>query len=271
MKTRTLAKLPSALEAFGELTKRIGSKKLAVFLDYDGTLTPIVERPEQAVLDKKMKNILDSLSEMVTIGIISGRDLTDVKGLIGLDNLIYAGSHGFDIQGPVNNNLNKQQGWQYLNQLRIAENRLRERLSNIQGIYIEPKKFSIAVHFRQVKDHDLDNLSEIVNQVIDQVDGLRKAKGKKVFEIQPDLDWDKGKALSWLMEALGFSKRIYTPLYIGDDLTDEDAFRELNQIGLSICVGEENRDTLADYRLNNHDEVSLFLEKLIKWLKKDLE
>jgi trehalose-phosphatase len=92
---------------------------------------------------------------------------------------------------------------------------------------------------------------------------LRRMDGKKVYELLPDIDWNKGKAVLWLLETLGLEGRSALPIYIGDDRTDEDAFRALEKRGVGILVSEQPQVTAANYWLNNPEEVERFLGELI--------
>ena len=92
--------LPSALQRVNDIYGRLAGRTMAVFLDYDGTLTPIVRRPEDAELSQSMRQIIGRLAEHCPVAIVSGRDLQDVRSVVGVDRLYYAGSHGFDIDGP---------------------------------------------------------------------------------------------------------------------------------------------------------------------------
>jgi alpha,alpha-trehalase len=129
---------------------------------------------------------------------------------------------------------------------------------------VERKKFSIAVHYRMVEDSETAEVERIVDEVLSGFSSLVKGTGKKVFELKPDIEWDKGKALLWVMKALGLDFDNSLTMYIGDDTTDEDAFRELKNKGTGIIVrdGDKNRKTFAGYYLNNTSEVQAFLMKL---------
>lgn len=254
--------LPSALQQFKEIITRFQERQVVVFLDYDGTLTPIVERPELAVLSQDMRDALKFLSRQCLVGIISGRDRKDVTNLVNLDSLIFAGSHGFDIAGPQELDLHHEVGTQFSSILDQAEADLQNRLQAISGSFIERKKFSIAAHYRLV---DLDKVAQVdqaVTQVLSTFPTLRRSEGKKVLEIQPRLDWDKGKALLWLLERLKWKENNYYPVYIGDDLTDEDAFRVLAEIGAGIVVEEGYRFSSAQYALQDTSQVQQFLNQL---------
>jgi len=196
------------------------------------------------------------------VAVISGRDLADVKKLVGIPSLCYAGSHGFDIAGPEGKHLEYQKGKEFRPQLEKAEQEIRDRIRTIDGAHVESKKFSFAVHFREVADKDEPTVAKIVDEVVAEFSDLRKSSGKKVFEIQPDLDWNKGRALLWLLEAFHLDTPEILPLYIGDDVTDEDAFRVLEDKGIGVVVGESGRRSAARYRLKDPEEVRRFLEAL---------
>jgi trehalose-phosphatase len=257
-----IEKLPPALERMEEIKDHLNNKRLALFLDYDGTLTPIVRRPEMAVLSEDMKQTIKAASEHFFVAVISGRDLADVKNLVGISSLCYAGSHGFDISGPQGMHLKNQKGGKFRPQLKKAERKIKSRIDAIDGAHVESKKFSFAVHFREVSPKDQPDIANIVDDVVSGFPELRKSTGKKVFEIQPDLDWNKGKALLWLLEAFHLDAPDVLPLYIGDDVTDEDAFSVLKDRGIGIVVGEKCRPTEARYRLKDPGEVRDFLKEV---------
>ncbi len=256
----------SALEQREEIFRQVQGKHLAVFLDYDGTLTPIVDRPEDAVLNRGMRQTLRNLTHQFIVAVISGRDLKDVQNLVGLDDIYYAGSHGFEISGPQGRHLEHQWGKQFLPALDRAEKSLRDRLENkIQGVQVERKKFSIAVHYRRVAEGKVKEVKKVVDQLQEENGRLRQTSGKKIFELQPDIDWDKGKALLWLLEQLGINRPGVLPFYLGDDVTDEDAFKVLEDRGVGIAVQEKPMPTAARYRLRDPDEVEKFLKALISY------
>ncbi len=254
--------LPSALQCKEELDGRMEGRQVIVFLDYDGTLTPIVSRPEDAVLTTKMRETLIGLAGQCPLAIVSGRGKSDVRERVGIDALYYAGSHGFEISGPGDIQLEHPEAQELLPLLDEAEEKLTEQLAPIDGAQLERKKYSIAVHYRNVQVKDEQAVAEIVDRAVAQYDGLRKSSGKKVYELRPELEWDKGKALLWLLQALGLDRPDVVALYIGDDLTDEDAFRVLTKRGIGIVVGEGSRRTEAQYKLVSTDEVQDFLQRL---------
>jgi alpha,alpha-trehalase len=252
--------LPRAVDSLDAIAQRVRGRQLAVFLDYDGTLTPIVERPEDAVLSDGMRHSLNKLAAACTVAIVSGRDLADVRALVGVSDLIYAGSHGFDIVGPGGLALEKGVDW--LPALDEAERRLNERLAGVAGAQVERKRFAIAVHWRRVADAEVPEVERAVDQVLAASPQLRKTGGKRIFELRPDVPWDKGKAVRHVMTALGLDRSDVVPVYIGDDETDEDAFAALRGRGISFLVRDEPRATLADYVIDGTDEVRRVLAAL---------
>jgi alpha,alpha-trehalase len=251
----------SALNLIHEIIAGAGGKKPAVFLDYDGTLTPIVSHPADAWLSESMRQTLASLASRVPVAILSGRDLDDVRGRVLVDGIVYAGSHGFDIAGA--GGLRRELGVAYLPLLDEAEMELREALDDIPGAQLERKHFSVAAHYRNVNENEASKVALAVDAVGARHRKLRRMNGKKVYELLPDIDWNKGKAMLWLLETLLLDSGNALPIYIGDDRTDEDAFRALEKVGIGILVTEKPQVTAASYRLNNSDEVERFLGELI--------
>jgi alpha,alpha-trehalase len=252
--------IPSALDQLDKIIAPGRGKRFAVFLDYDGTLTPIVSHPEDAWLSDSMRLVLRELAARVRVAILSGRDLDDVRRRVDLDGLVYAGSHGFDIAGP---GFRRELGADYLADLDAAEKELREPLEEISGAQLERKRFSIAAHYRNVNENDVPTLRQAVEAVAARHRELRRIDGKKVFEFLPAIEWDKGKAVTWLLEALALERENVRPIYIGDDSTDEDAFRALKERGIGILVSEQPGATAARYMLKDSGEVEVFLRNLI--------
>lgn len=261
---------PSALDRWDEIERRLDGRRPAVFLDYDGTLSPIVARPELATLPGETRDVLHRLAARAPVVIVSGRGREDVATLIDVDGLVYAGSHGFDIAGPPLRDgeppLRLEVGQDLLETIERAAEDLRRELAGIEGMLVEPKRFAVAVHFRLVNESELPRIEAVVDRVVAAHPGLRKAHSKKVFEVRPAQDWDKGRALLWILEALDLDRPDVAPLYIGDDVTDEDAFRALAGRGIAIVVTEEPRETAAEYSLRDTGEVRTFLQRLASLL-----
>lgn len=260
---------PLAIECLDEIQTRLQGRNLAIFLDYDGTLTPIVDRPELAQLSADMRSTLRNLARHSPVIIVSGRGRSDVEGLVGLDGIIYAGCHGFDISGPTRVDIEHEVGAGFKRDVAAAAHELAEQLALIDGVIVENKTFGVAVHYRLVDDSDVDRIEWSVNGTLKRHPRLRGTRGKKVFELLPNLKWDKGAAVLWLIDALHLDLDGTVPLYIGDDVTDHDAFRALHDDGISILVSDEPADGDADYRLTDVDQVGTFLEKIAEFLDGD--
>jgi len=258
---RSITPLPSALDCLERIIPR-GAQEAALFLDYDGTLTPIVSHPDDAVLSRSMRTVLQRLTGLCEFAVISGRDLADVRQRVGLEAIWYAGSHGYDIAGPEGERSRYQEGADFLPLLKEAEQAVRHCLGGMDGCLVERKRFSIAIHTRQVTAADLADVARRVEQIHADHPGLRLSRGKQLFELQPALDWDKGKALRWLMQTLDMDPARFVPIYLGDDVTDEDAFRELAEDGVGILVSATDQPTHAAYRLADPAAVETFLERL---------
>jgi alpha,alpha-trehalase len=256
---------PSALEQWEKLTKEWKGKRVAVFLDYDGTLTPIVATPDLAKIARPMRHVLRDVADTCPTVIVSGRGREDVAALVGLDNLYFAGSHGFDIAGPKGTAVRNEIGKEYLPILEESLQVFNERIAGIEGALIEDKKFSIAVHFRLVDEALVPGMEQVVDEVVAKHPQLKKAHGKKVFEVRPKLEWNKGKAVLWLLKTLELDRPDVVPLFIGDDVTDEDAFAALEKRGLGILVSETPRETKAHLALKNPNEVGEFLKLVSNW------
>jgi len=253
------------------LAERMAEAAPALFLDYDGTLTPIVSRPEMAVLDPAMRERLRRLAALCPVAIVSGRDLVDLRGRVGLDGLIYAGSHGFDIEAPSGG---RQFGLEYRPALQAAAERLGRELAGITGVLMEAKAFGVAVHTRNVADEaSKARVRAAVEAAHAESGRLRLTFGKEVLELRPDLDWDKGHAVLSLIEAERMEGRL--PVYVGDDLTDEDAFRALAGraagAALGLQVGDHGQATAATHRLPDIASVGALLDALAAALERRRE
>ena len=240
-------------------------KKMVFFLDYDGTLTPIVDSPELAVITDDMKQTVEQLAKIHTVAIVSGRMREDVQNLVGIKGLFYAGSHGFDIKGPGGFSMIHPVAEKTIPLVSEIIEQLKDKFLHIEGALVEEKKFSVAAHYRKVKNQkDLKFIEESVNSIVQKHDELRLLKGKKVFEILPNIDWDKGKAIRWIMNALEIPWDTTSAFYIGDDTTDEYAFRTIITRGTAIMVTDEPLNpSTADFQLNSPKEVKKFFEQVI--------
>ena len=239
--------------------------------DYDGTLTPIVSRPEEALLSAEVREKLLALAKKPTlsVGIISGRPLSEIKAMVEIEGIYYAGNHGLEIEGPSLKFTNPA--------AKLAQTEIKElikqfstKLASIDGVIVEDKGLGLSVHYRLVKKSEVSAVTEIFDQITLPL--LREGKikitsGKKVLEVRPPIDWHKGKAVEAigreLKKALKYEQLL--TIYLGDDTTDEDAFRVIHRPqGWSIFIGQDNPTSNADYFLNSPSEVTTFLHRLLE-------
>jgi trehalose 6-phosphate phosphatase len=260
------------LSAWPKLSEQIQkSERILLLIDFDGTLAPIVEKPELAELPKKTRVLLRDLASLscFTLGIISGRALEDLKSKVKVDGLIYAGNHGFEIEGPGMNFVNP-----FIDELkplfRIIKGILSSTLGATKGIIIEDKGITISIHYRQVDEGRAREVKKLVESAVNGIAsrGLIKVTlGKKVYEIKPAVNWDKGKAIRLIMKKLGRGGRnsgIF-PIYLGDDVSDEDAFTIIEKYGrgIAVHVGEHPSNSSARYFLRSPEEVYCFLTQIL--------
>ena len=244
---------------------------IVLLSDYDGTLTPIVSRPDEAILSPVVREKLSALVQKPTfsVGIISGRPLSEVKALVGIEGIYYAGNHGLEIEGPGINFINPAAKAAQATIKDLAQHSS-AKLGGIEGVIVEDKGLSLSIHYRLVKKSEEKVVAEIFRQITSPWlrDGkIRVTSGKKVWEIRPPVDWHKGRAVETIMKEIKavLGDKQWLTIYLGDDTTDEDAFRIIHRPqGWSIFVGEENPSSNADYFLNSTSEVTTFLSRLLE-------
>jgi trehalose 6-phosphate phosphatase len=235
------------------------AQTLVLFLDYDGTLTPIVSRPEKALCPPEVKRQLEQLRDLpgIFLAIISGRSLGDLRKKIGVSDIIYVGNHGLEVEYPDGNH-KKISSSAPPGELRIITQNVRDSLKEIPGIYFEEKGPILSVHYRNVSQRYIQLIPQVLEEELQQWRGRWKmAKGKMVLEIQPNVDFNKGKAVTEILKTFPFQGLL--PIYLGDDQTDEDAFRALKGQGLLVFVGPVGFPSEADFYLINSGEVQEFL------------
>ena len=271
--SRLASALPSALDALDDIRSACAGKRLMIFLDYDGTLSPIVKDPDAAFMPPSVRAAVDALSQKREVAIVSGRGRQKVRDFVQLDGLYYAGSHGFDIAGP--NGLAHEVAADKLPILADAAAALRQKLASIPGATVEDNKFSMSVHWRNVAEELRGEVERATIEEVAARDGIRYTEGKCVYELRPDLgeaSWNKGEAVLFLLDFLldGATADLdgVVPIYMGDDTTDEDAFAVLQGLGgLSFLVTttgdpERPRDTFSTHTVASYREVEQLLGAL---------
>ena len=320
--------LPSALEIgdapnCGPLGGGGERRELVVFLDYDGTLTPIVKDPAKATLSAEMREAVKRLATTSTVAVVSGRSREKIREFVSLDELYYAGSHGFDIDGP--GGLRHSVSAEIIPVLAAAREALVQDLADVPGATVEDNRFAVSVHWRNVDEARRPAVSGVVDRLLARspfAGALKKSMGKCVYELKPNVKWDKGEAVLYLLELLrkrasSFEEygvgadqedgdgnrelpppppppleldadhfapespngaavspshwyRGILPVYVGDDTTDEDAFKALKPFGAVTVLVTPNADraderpkaTYATHTLKDVDEVNRFLAAL---------
>lgn len=256
--------------ALKDIANKFSGRDIILFLDYDGTLAPIADTPEKAVFPKDTKRILDKLRKnpKCKIAVISGRALKDVKKMVGIKEIIYVGNHGVEIDG-IKGGKSPSVSKSYINLLTIIKKTLQDSFSGISGVFIDDKHLTLSVHYRLADKENIPKIKKIFYESIKPFlykKGIKITRGKMVFEIRPLSKWDKGKIVLWILNKLSHSiKNKMLPVYIGDDVTDEDAFRALKKKGLTIFVGRPKRSN-ALYNINSADDVREFLNYIFLFL-----
>ncbi|KMZ58413.1 putative trehalose-phosphate phosphatase [Zostera marina] len=271
---------PSAVGSIEQILLHAHGKRFVLFLDYDGTLSPIVANPDRAFMSNAMRSAVKHAAEYFPTAIITGRSYDKVYEFIGLTELYYAGSHGMDIIGPIKKSdpavdhnlyplLQHQPACSRF--IPMIENVFRSLVENtkaIKGARIENNKFCVTVHYRLVDQNNWPKIAEIVLDILKEYPDLKLTHGRKVLEVRPVIDWNKGRAVEFLLESLGLSNSDdVIPIYVGDDQSDEDAFTVLRKAnrGFGIIVSSIPRETNAFYSLRDPSEVLYFLKYLVRW------
>lgn len=250
------------------LKKDLAKKFVFLFLDYDGTISPIAESPNKAVISRETRSLLKKLSLVPNrkVAIISGRALEDIKNKIGLKNLIYVGNHGLEIEGPkIRSRYLLAPGYRAI--IRNIDNGLKNKLRMLKGVLVENKTVCINLHYRMAMKKDIQLIKALFQEVTLPYVVSKKIQirsGKKMLEVRPPVNWNKGSVAMWLLarQRVFLKTKSIIPIYIGDDSTDEDAFRALRKRGITIFVGKPGPSS-AKYYLKNTSEVIKFL-KLIR-------
>jgi trehalose-phosphatase len=238
------------------------SKRTYLLLDCDGTLAPIVREPQEAVISKRMSQTLRSLAKMPScmLTIVSGRSLEDVRSLVGISGIHYMGNHGLEISGPHLNHTDTT-AQNCRRSIREIAHTLR-RLESV-GAIVEDKQLTLTVHYRRASLRAIPAIKSSVAAVTRAHPQLEVTSGKKVLEIRPRTEWNKGHAVQWMIKQLGSG----LPIYVGDDMTDEDAFSRLRG-GITILVSRQRKASKAKYYLKDITDVYKFLRLLTRWIQR---
>ena len=239
-----------------------GPRGFFLFLDFDGTLVPIQNDPTKCVLSPKIKGQLEAiaLSGKACMAILTGRTVSDVRDRVNIQDVYYGGNHGIEISGPLVNYTHPDalSGKHIID--RVCR-KIEQEIANIEGAFIEKKKFGFTLHYRMAHKEDKALIQRAFHRITAENSDAQTVtvmRGKKVLELAPNVSWDKGIAALFILQEL---KRNYLPIYVGDDLTDETAFKILNEDGITIRIGRSKK-TAAKYYLKGQWEVARFLKHI---------
>ena len=262
---RRMSQLPDALRCFDQIAGAAGARRPAIFFDFDGTLSEIVNDPASATLVAGAEKALTSLAALYPVAVLSGRDLADIRDRVGIPGLWYAGSHGFEMVGPDGAHHRNEAAAQAIPVLEAAAAELTGRLAPLAGVAVEHKRYAVAVHYRNAGPEAAATVTAAVHE-IGRRSGLRVTSGRMVVELRPDLDWDKGSTLEWIADRIAGEEPLL-PMFLGDDLTDEDGFDAVLHDGIGIVVRHSedgDRATAARFSLPDPTHVVEFVERLVE-------
>jgi trehalose 6-phosphate phosphatase len=265
---RRMSTLPDALSALDRADGVLAGRTPAVFFDFDGTLSEIVDDPDSARLTAGAAEALASLAARCPVAVLSGRDLADVAERVGLAGIWYAGSHGFELTGPDGAHHENDAAAAAVPVLADAAAALGHRLATVAGVAVEHKRFAVAVHYRNAARDHIGAVAAAV-RAAGQRYALRVTTGREVIELRPDIDWDKGKTLRSIIDHVSRETGPLAPIYLGDDITDEDAFDAISHDGAGIVVrhtDDGDRATAARFALDDPAQVREFTERLARRL-----
>lgn len=244
--------------------------QILLALDFDGTLADIVPDPADAALPESRLKLLETLNNQprFAVAIVSGRSLEDLKGRVDLSDIAFAGDHGLEIAGPGFHHIPPEAEAFRATVAEIGK-ALEAALRDRPGVIFEHKGLSMSIHYRLAPPDQraaaLSTINKISKPYLD-THALRMVEGKEVVNLLPPVDWHKGSALKWLLELLdSLPRRVggILPIYIGDDVTDEDAFKEVAEKGFAVRVGSPETTSAASYYVSSTDEVEQVLQALL--------
>ena len=227
---------------------------LLLLTDYDGTLAPIVPEPEAARLPETVRADLLALARLprVQFGVVSGRDLQDLRALVAVPDAVYGGCYGLEIEGPGMSFVHPDAQEQVAS-LDAISRELYRRAPTVPGMRVEPKRFGLAVHYRHVPADQMERVeTETARAIQKNGSRLKIFHGQQVMEIQPQVGWTKGDCVLWIRDAVRHtSGDRWTVLYMGDDWTDEFVFHALTEQALTISVGNLVPASKAAHRIQD--------------------
>ena len=248
---------------------RLAGSPLVVMLDVDGTLAPIAARPEEATVPLETRQAVSALASRpgVHVALVSGRAAADARRMVSAANTWVVGNHGFEISGPDGEEIVNHQASAHRPAIGQAARRIAPQIARVPGVILEDKRYTLSVHYRLADPGVLPRLRGLVEETARQ-HGLVVTEGKKVLEVRPPARIDKGTGVTVLALRLHALEDAASIVFIGDDRTDEDAFRVLRSRGprpVTVRVSNEAAaETSAEFTVRDTEEVRAFLEWLFE-------
>ena len=253
---------------FDSVNEVLNIEPLGLFTDVDGTISEIAPSPAEARVSPVCREALAVLSQkLALVTAVSGRSAVDTREMVGLDELVYIGNHGYErwIKGHV---VLLPGVESYPAGIGAVLDELSRRVS-IEGMIVENKGPTASIHYRRARDHK-DALRSIISAIEEpaRANGLKISRGKMVVELRPPLEVTKGTAVVSLIHEYALKGAIY----LGDDTTDVDVFHAFNRPGLPFkglgigVTGGEHVSRLAeeaDFTLNGVTDVERFLKQVV--------
>lgn len=246
-------------------TSRLEGRPLLILLDVDGTLAPIAPSPSLARVPDGTRRIIASLVTVpgVFVVLVSGRAASDARRLVGVERVWTVGNHGAEVMDPDGQITIDAAVARYAEPVAEMARTLEPLIATITGAILENKVWTLSVHYRTVNDDDVSRLRAVVEWAAARF-ALRVTEGKKVLEVRPPVNVDKGTAIGRVAHELGAVDERAAILFAGDDVTDEDAFRYLRTHfprAVTIHVGDQ-QTTAAEFRFTTLDQVRDVLERI---------
>lgn len=255
-----------ALPMTPELAARLDGRPLLLLLDIDGTLSPIAPRPDVAIVPAATQRVLTELERFphIHIAVISGRSVHDARRLVGVPGVWTIGNHGFEVAPPERPPSVRHDVLEFADRVRAAGARAMALGERVPGVVVEDKRWTLSVHYRLADPAAIPQLADDVHAIAHD-HGLVVTHGKKIFELRPPIEIDKGSAAVELASRLGALDGGASLVGAGDDRTDEDMFRALRARMTScvtIRVGDDAsaQDTAAEFRIPDPAAMREFLE-----------
>lgn len=267
---RRQSELDDAARRLEQIAGMITTRQPVVLVDFDGTLSEIVNDPGAAQLTPEGAEAIRAIAARCPVAVVSGRAVDDVRQRVGIPGVWYAGCHGLQLTSPDGSTVANDVAAASVDVLRAAADDVERQLTGIDGVLVERKVFAVAVHYRNAAAARVPTIESVV-KIVGQRLNLRVTGGRKVVELRPTIDWDKGSAVEWLIGRMSDAE-LQLPIYLGDDLTDEDAFDAIRHRGLGVVVRHDedgDRPTAAHVAVAGPDAVCAFLVSLADRVRRD--